>query len=188
MDSCQGERGHVEGFKRKRLRQSCVLESSLTAGWRTAQRGRSRCGERGGQNGDGGGNGEAGAGVSLDLPGAQGPARKPTARYAPSSRTLSTAECESGARHLAGPPAARGGSAVSPPVHRWGSEVPHRGGPSTHPGWVYILFSTQAPPSHILLPSHLPVPICLALGISAAVSCEESKASAPLSQVRAPRP
>lgn len=110
------------------------------------------------------------------------------ARYAPSSRTLSTARCESGARHLAGPPAASGGSAVSPPVHRWESEVPHHGGPSTHPGWVYILFSTQAPPSHILLHSHLPVPICLALGISSAVSCEESKASAPVSQVRAPRP
>ena len=78
VDSCQGERGRVEGFKRKRLHQSCVLESSLTAGWRIAQRGKSRCGERRGQNGDGGGNGEAGAGVSLDLPGAQGPARKPT--------------------------------------------------------------------------------------------------------------
>ena len=170
------EKGPSRGFRRRRLHQSHVLERSLTAGWRTAQRGQNQIKLEAGGRGGGG----------WDSPGlARSPGPSQEASQVPSLWALLAAETVRRAHHPEGPPP------QLLPAHRWEGEVLPRRGPQPA-GLGHTLFSTQTPASHAPLHGRLQGPVHLTSGSSSAVSGEDSRATAqghrPISQVRAPRP
>lgn len=89
------EKGPSRGFRRRRLHQSHVLERSLTAGWRTAQRGQNQIKLEAGGRGGGG----------WDSPGlARSPGPSQEASQVPSLWALLAAETVCRAHHPEGPP------------------------------------------------------------------------------------
>lgn len=120
---------------------------------------------------EGGRNGKEGAGIHLDLPGAQGPARKPV--RCPRCGLCWPQKVCAGPITLKSPP-----HLSTCPSTDGRVKFPNTGVLNPQ-GLGHTLFSTQTPPSHAPLHSHLQGPIHLASGSSSAVSDEDSRATAP---------
>lgn len=105
------EKGPGRGFRRRRLHQSLLLERSLTAGWRTARRGKNQIKLEGGARWEWGGGGWD----SPRLARSPGPSQEADPPIVWVCARPITPKGPPTPQHL--------------PVHIWESEVPHRRGP-----------------------------------------------------------